>query len=90
MLKAVSSESKSSVDDDNDIPVQSVSMDIWDKKYRLKTKKGEFVDEDIQDTYDRVAKALAEVEDPKIRDEWHEKFLWALKHGAIQIGRAHV
>lgn len=87
MLKAVSSESKSSVDDDNDIPVQSVSIDIWDKKYRLKTKKGEFVDEDIQDTYDRVAKALAEVENPKIRDEWHEKFLWALKHGAIPAGR---
>src|SRR5690606_9263521 len=30
-----------------DIPMQPASQDIWDKKYRLKTKTGEAVDADI-------------------------------------------
>src|SRR5690606_36632109 len=34
-----------------DIPLQPASLDIWDKKYRLKTKAGEAVDEDIDATY---------------------------------------
>jgi len=70
------------------IPFQSASLDIWDKKYRLKTKQDQVVDETIDDTYSRVAKALSEVEqtDEK-RQEWHEKFIWALKRGAIPAGR---
>jgi ribonucleoside-diphosphate reductase alpha chain len=65
-----------------------VSLDIWDKKYRLKTKSGEHVDADIDASYARVARALADVEttDEK-RAEWHEKFLWALRRGAIPAGR---
>ena len=43
-----------------DIPMQPASLDIWDKKYRLKTKAGTAVDADIDGTYQRVAKALAE------------------------------
>ena len=63
-------------------------MDIWDKKYRLKTKDGEAVDADIQQTYERVARALADVEkNKKNRERWYEKFLWALKQGAIPAGR---
>tara|TARA_B110000259_G_scaffold182909_1_gene227279 strand:- start:2179 stop:4266 length:2088 start_codon:yes stop_codon:yes gene_type:complete len=62
-------------------------MDIWDKKYRLKSKQGTFVDNDIEDTYNRVAKALAEVEIPEKRDLWHERFVWALQRGAIPAGR---
>ena len=71
-----------------DIPFQAASVDIWDKKYRLKRKDGVVIDETIDDTYKRVAKALAEVEhtDEK-RKEWQEKFLWALRHGAIPAGR---
>ena len=69
------------------IPFQSVSLDIWDKKYRLKSKQDEFIDQDINDTYLRVAKALAEVELPKDRDVWGKKFVWALKNGAIPAGR---
>src|SRR3546814_13174886 len=34
-----------------DIPMQPASADIWDKKYRLKTKAGEAVDADIDGTY---------------------------------------
>lgn len=71
-----------------DIPFQPASLDIWDKKYRLKSKAGEIVDQGIDDTYQRVAHALAEVEESdEKREEWNEKFLWALRHGAIPAGR---
>ena len=70
------------------IEFQSASIDIWDKKYRLKTKDGEPIDQDIQATYDRVAVALAEVETSKAKQKkWHERFVWALQHGAIPAGR---
>ncbi len=87
MLKAVPSDSNQLESEENQIPFQSVSMDIWDKKYRLKSKQGTFVDNDIEDTYNRVAKALAEVEIPEKRDLWHERFVWALQRGAIPAGR---
>ncbi len=71
-----------------DIPLQDASMDIWDKKYRLKRKDGVAVDETIDDTYQRVARALAEVEaTPEKQTHWYEQFLWALRHGAIPAGR---
>jgi len=71
-----------------EIPIQPASLDIWDKKYRLKTKVGEAVDQDIQGTYARVARALADVEaTPEKREEWFGKFLWALQNGAIPAGR---
>jgi len=71
-----------------DIALQDASVDIWDKKYRLKSKDGQVIDETIDDTYRRVAEALAEVEtDPAKQQEWGEKFLWALRHGAIPAGR---
>ena len=72
----------------SDIPLQAASLDIWDTKYRLKTKDGAPVDQDFDDSYCRVAKALAEVEESdELRKEWQEKFIWALRHGAIPAGR---
>ena len=48
MLKAVESAGKSQSGaasvSEKEIPIQSVSLDIWDKKYCLKTKTGEHVD----------------------------------------------
>lgn len=71
-----------------EIAFQDASMDIWDKKYRLRAKDGSIIDADIDATYQRVAKALAEVEtDEEKQTEWNEKFLWALRHGAIPAGR---
>ncbi|MDX5332536.1 MAG: ribonucleoside-diphosphate reductase, partial [Gammaproteobacteria bacterium] len=71
-----------------DIPMQPASADIWDKKYRLKRKDGVAIDQTIDDTYQRVARALAEVEETEAkRKEWFEKFTWALRHGAIPAGR---
>lgn len=74
--------------DRRDIPMQPASADIWDKKYRLKTKTGEAVDADIDGTYQRVARALAEAEpNADKRQYWNERFLWALRRGAIPAGR---
>ena len=70
------------------IPMQPASWDIWDKKYRLKTKQGTPVDASIDHTYQRVARALAEAEaTPEKRTYWYERFLWALRRGAIPAGR---
>ena len=70
------------------IPMQPASQDIWDKKYRLKTKQGEPLDADIDGTYQRVARALADAEStPEKRAYWYERFVWALRRGAIPAGR---
>ena len=70
-----------------DMPLQPASLDIWDKKYRLKDKSGNPVDADIEGTYTRVAKALADIEEPSQRQVWFDRFVWALRHGAIPAGR---
>ena len=82
-LEVVSNETKQDL-----IPLQPASQDIWDKKYRLKTKAGDALDADIDGTYLRVARALAEAEttDEK-RAYWYERFAWALRRGAIPAGR---
>ncbi len=71
-----------------EIPLQSASHDIWERKYQLRSKDGQAVDASIEETWKRIAKALSETEttDEK-KAEWHEKFTWALKHGAIPAGR---
>ncbi len=74
--------------DTKDIPLQDASLDIWDKKYRLKSKSGEILDQDVDATWQRVATALADVETtPELRQHWREQFLWALRRGAIPAGR---
>ncbi|MGJ0485244.1 MAG: adenosylcobalamin-dependent ribonucleoside-diphosphate reductase [Methylomicrobium sp.] len=71
-----------------DIPFQDASLDIWDTKYRLKTKEGEAIDATMDETYQRVAKALSEVEIGKPKQEkYYKEFLWALRQGAIPAGR---
>ena len=69
------------------IDLQPASLDIWDAKYRLKTKDGQGIDSDIDATYQRVARALAEIELPEQREHWYEQFVWALYRGAIPAGR---
>ena len=81
MLKAVETAKNLNLQNtstEKEIPIQPVSLDIWDKKYCLKTKTGELVDKSMDDSYSRVARALADVETTEEkRHEWHEKFLWA-------------
>jgi ribonucleoside-diphosphate reductase alpha chain len=69
------------------VAFQDASLDIWDKKYRLTAKDGTPVDKTMDDTYKRVARALADVEREDIRETWYERFLWALRRGAIPAGR---
>jgi ribonucleoside-diphosphate reductase alpha chain len=69
------------------VPYQDASLDIWDKKYRLSMKDGTPIDRTMDDTYQRVAKAIAEVEPPSARAHWCERYLWALRKGAIPAGR---
>jgi len=70
------------------IPFQEASLDIWDKKYRLKSKTGDPVDQTIDDTYKRIARALADAEKgTDAREYWYREFLWALRRGVIPAGR---
>lgn len=75
------------LDTDTHIPLQPASLDIWATKYQLKNKAGEAVDNSIEETYQRVAKALAEVEPKKLRAQAYKDFLWALEQGVIPAGR---
>jgi len=73
--------------DVNSIPFQEASLDIWDKKYRLCAKDGTPLDRSMDETYKRVARALADVEREDVREQWYEQFLWALRKGTIPAGR---
>jgi ribonucleoside-diphosphate reductase alpha chain len=57
--------------------VGSISQQIWDMKYRLKAASGEPLDKTIEDTWRRVAMALAAPErDPPL---WAERFFEAMR-----------
>jgi ribonucleoside-diphosphate reductase alpha chain len=58
-------------------PVSTLSQQIWDMKYRLKTPAGDPVDKTIEDTWRRVARALARPE----RDaaHWEARFFKTLE-----------
>jgi ribonucleoside-diphosphate reductase alpha chain len=73
--------------DVSSIPYQEASLDIWDKKYRLCAKDGTPIDQTMDETYSRVARALAAVEREEVREHWYQEFLWALRKGAIPAGR---
>ena len=71
-----------------EMDLQSTSSDIWDKKYRLKDKSSNPVDETIHDTFERVATALSGVEQTEdLREHWYKRFVWALENGALPAGR---
>ena len=42
--------------------VAAISQQIWDMKYRLKNAEGQPVDKTIEDSWRRVAQAVAEAE----------------------------
>ena len=69
------------------IELQPASYDIWRRKYCLKTKSGDVVDQTLDETFVRVARALADVESVECRDQQYKAFLWALQNGAVPAGR---
>ena len=62
-------------------PVSAISQQIWDMKYRLKTAAGAPVDKTIEDSWRRVAKALAQTEPKPAR--WRKPFYKALENFAF-------
>ena len=50
-----------------------ISTQIWDMKYRLK-QGGSAIDATMEDTWTRVANALAQAEKPRERAQWSAKF----------------
>jgi ribonucleoside-diphosphate reductase alpha chain len=58
--------------------LQPIAHDIWDMKYRLKDAAGAPVDETVEHTWRRVAAALAEPENPDVREALAANFYDAL------------
>ncbi len=56
--------------------ISAISQRIWDAKYRFKTEAGDPVDKTVEDSWRRVAKALAAPE--KDRKLWSRRFAEAL------------
>ncbi len=57
--------------------IAPISRQIWDAKYRLKTAEGTPIDLTVEDSWRRVARALAAVEtDP---GQWEQPFYEALQ-----------
>jgi len=54
--------------------VSAISHQIWDMKYRLKSASGDVIDRTVNDTWRRIATALAEPESESVRAQWAEKF----------------
>ena len=54
-----------------------IAEQIWDMKYRLKEADGTPIDQTVEDTWRRIARALAEQE--KDPDHWEEVFYSALE-----------
>ena len=60
------------------LPRSPIADQIWDMKYRLKDADGTPVDATVEDTWRRVANALAEPEKPKNRAQWADRFYDAM------------
>ncbi|PLS21720.1 adenosylcobalamin-dependent ribonucleoside-diphosphate reductase [Neptunicoccus cionae] len=54
-----------------------IAEQIWDMKYRFKDASGKPIDETVEDSWRRVARALAKVEDKP--DVWEDRFYDALE-----------
>ncbi|MBC6437683.1 MAG: adenosylcobalamin-dependent ribonucleoside-diphosphate reductase [Rhodobacteraceae bacterium] len=54
-----------------------ISQDIWDMKYRLKQADGTPIDQSVDDTWRRIARALASVENDQTL--WEDRFYSALE-----------
>lgn len=54
-----------------------IAEQIWDMKYRFKAADGTPLDKDVTDSWRRVAKALAAVEDNP--SDWEDRFYSALE-----------
>lgn len=58
--------------------IAPISRQIWEMKYRFRDETGARHDKTIEDSWDRVATALAEVEKPEVCAKWQARFRDAL------------
>jgi ribonucleoside-diphosphate reductase alpha chain len=73
-----------------EVPMQPASLDIWSRKYQLKSVDGEIIDADIEAMRQRVVDALIAVDsfpNDDAREQWRARFTHALRNGAIPAGR---
>jgi ribonucleoside-diphosphate reductase alpha chain len=65
-----------------------IAEQIWDMKYRLHAEDGTPVDLTVEDTFARVANALAQAEAPETRAQWAARFQGAMTgHRFLPAGR---
>ena len=55
----------------------AISQQIWELKYRLKSPDGDAVDKSLDESWQRVACAVAAVEEE--RDYWYSEFLSVMR-----------
>src|SRR4030095_693589 len=68
--------------------LQPIAQDIWEMKYRLKDPSGAPIDETVEDTWRRVAKALAAQEVAEKREGLAQDLYEALEdHKSLPAGR---
>jgi ribonucleoside-diphosphate reductase alpha chain len=56
------------------IPLDAIAHEIWDMKYRLKAADGTPLEQSVDETWWRVARAVAMAEEPAQRERWARAF----------------
>ncbi|RDD61908.1 adenosylcobalamin-dependent ribonucleoside-diphosphate reductase [Ferruginivarius sediminum] len=59
--------------------LSAISRRIWDMKYRLHGEDGAPVEKSVEDSWARVARALAETENEDTRQQWRDVFYSAME-----------
>jgi ribonucleoside-diphosphate reductase alpha chain len=73
-----------------EVPLQPASLDIWEKKYQLKSIHGQVIDQSIDAMRHRIVDALISVDrfpTEEARESWRARFMHAMRNGAIPAGR---
>ena len=63
----------------NAAAMDPISHEIWDLKYRFKTDDGTPIDQTIEDSWTRVAHAIASPEAEEVREAWTQSFYGILE-----------
>jgi len=64
-------------------PLPPISNHVWESKYRLRDDAGAPVDQTVEDTFARVAKAVAGAETKKLQKKWESRFFEAINDFAF-------
>ena len=64
-------------------PLPHISKHVWENKYRLHDDAGGPLDRSVEDTFARVAKAVAGAENKKLQKTWESRFFEAINDFAF-------